>query len=91
VRRRGGRATVRIPWALLGFADPSSRRISVPRHGGTAGTRRVGGVVVTVARAGAPVLVTRRITWAAWNRVRWRERRKAGWPVLRRAFTSVSG
>jgi len=34
---------------------------------------------------------TRGYAWRDWNAVTWHERRKAGFPIVRRAFARVSG
>ena len=88
----GGQTTVelRIPWALLTIADPSSRRAWVPHDDGTITTRPVPRVGVGVAAAGAKARTARPYTWKGWNRVRWHERRKAGFGVLARAFAHAA-
>jgi hypothetical protein len=80
----GGRREVelRLPWMLLGFADPSDRRVYTTNASGVR-TRRVSGV-----RIGTPERTTT-YRWKRWNRVEWHERRKAGWPAVRRAFRSA--
>ena len=40
----GATVEVRIPWALLTFADPSSHQVWVPHRDGTIGTRTVGAI-----------------------------------------------
>jgi hypothetical protein len=88
----GGATTVelRIPWALLTLADPSSKLAWVPHDDGSITTQRVAKIGVAVAAAGAPARVAKPFTWAGWNRVQWHERRKAGWPVLVRAFRAAA-
>jgi hypothetical protein len=81
---RGSTVELRIPWALLEFADPSSHQVFAPSPGSIA-LRRIGAISVTVTPGGR----ARPYRWAGWNRVRWHERRKAGWPTVRRAFGSV--
>jgi hypothetical protein len=68
---------VRIPWALLGFGDPSSQ--TVWKHGG--GTEKVGAIQIDGEGA---------YDWADWTAVRWRERRKAGWDAVAGAFAAAS-
>lgn len=71
---------LRIPWMLLGFADPSSRRVFTPNPAGGVSFRTVGAITVD----------GRRYTWPTWNRVRWHERRKAGWSTLKSAFARAA-
>ena len=81
---------LRLPWALLGFADPSSRALTVPHTDGTVGTERLAesakvgfGIFDPSGRAlGHPA----GHGWEPWQRVRYHERRKAGWHTLRDAF-----
>lgn len=76
----GRTVELRIPWLLLGFADPSSRRVYTPNPAGGVGFSRVGAIRVD----------GRRYTWATWNRVSWHERRKAGWSTLKGAFARAA-
>jgi hypothetical protein len=41
-----------------------------------------------VAAAGRPVQPAKPYRFAGWNRVRWRERRKAGWRTVARAMVT---
>jgi len=68
---------MRLPYALIGFADPSSRRALVVRRNGTLTTSPVGRVGLQVA-AGGEVAETAGYAWDPWQTVTWRERRKAG-------------
>ncbi|MBE2315359.1 hypothetical protein DVA67_005190 [Solirubrobacter sp. CPCC 204708] len=71
----GSDVELRIPWLLLGFADPSSRTVFVP-----------GATGVTFRRVASIRVDGRRYSWKTWNRVQWHERRKQGWPILEQAF-----
>lgn len=71
---------LRIPWMLLGFADPSSKTVFTPNPAGGVGFSRVGSIRVD----------GRRYTWNGWNRVQWHERRKAGWSTLKSAFSRAA-
>jgi hypothetical protein len=82
---RGDVVEVRIPWMLLGYADPSAHLIYEPAGPGPARTEKVG--PLSVAIDGASV---GSYAWSGWNRVSWHERRKAGWPILKRLFSSVA-
>jgi hypothetical protein len=81
---------LRIPWALLTMADPSSRLAWVPHDDGSITTRPVPRIGVAVAPAGAPARTARPYAWSTWNRVRWHERRKAGFGVVARAFARAA-
>ena len=73
---KAGDVELRIPWMLLGFADPSSRTVFTPKPEGGLAFSRVGSIRVD----------GRRYTWKTWNRVQWRERRKQGWSTLKSAY-----
>jgi hypothetical protein len=86
-RVNGNRLHVRVPWALAGFADPSSRRVLVP-NGGAATTVESPGVRATVSAAGVtPAEV--QITWEPWQRVYFTERLKAGAREFRDALVEL--
>jgi hypothetical protein len=70
---------------LLGFADPSSHAIFEIRDGSVS-LAHVKGIRIDVVLRGGRVLSTRLVRWPGWNSVRFTERRKASWPILRRAF-----
>ncbi len=86
----GGGETVelRIPWAMLTFSDPSSHQVWVPKTDGSVGTLDVGRLGIDVAPAGEAAVSTNGYGWDPWNRVEHHERRKAGWPTVRRAMLS---
>jgi hypothetical protein len=86
---RGAVVELRLPWALLGFSDPSSRQVLIPRADGTFGTRTRERVGIAVAAEGG-LLRTAGYAWKDWDAVRWHERRKAGWPALRRALAETA-
>jgi hypothetical protein len=71
---------IRIPWMLLGYADPSSHKV----FDGQGKTRTAGALRITIdGRA-------RTYRWKGWDRVGWHERRKAGWNTVRAAMRSAS-
>jgi hypothetical protein len=73
---------MRLPWALLGFADPSSLKLYEARPDGSIGTidaRRIG---VAVAAGDGALLETSGYAWEPWQGVSWHERRKAGFEEL---------
>jgi hypothetical protein len=72
---------VRVPWGMLGYADPSSHEVAVPRAQSRAvatSTAQISpGVGVTVSASGTDQQ-TGEVTWVNWNRPYWTERLKAG-------------
>ena len=81
----GTTVSASIPWALLTFADPSSRQAWAPNADGTVGAVTSPGVRLMVAAAGR-LATARTYRWPTWNAVRWHERLKAGADLLRAAF-----
>jgi hypothetical protein len=91
VRRGHGLLTIRLPWALLGFSDPSSLSVYVPRADGSVGTARVAAIGVTVAAPPGTPVTAKPLRLHGWNRVtRWQERRKRSWSTLARAFRQAT-
>jgi hypothetical protein len=69
----GGDLVARVPWAMLGYADPSTHRVGVRR-----GRAQVSpGVGVTVSASGTDQH-TGTATWVNWNRPYYTERLKQG-------------
>jgi hypothetical protein len=94
VALRGPVVELRVPWALLGLADPSSRLLTVPRRDGTVGTEPLPagariGIEAFDAAGGSLGAATPGYGWEPWQRVTWHERRKAGWATLRDAFAEA--
>jgi hypothetical protein len=85
VTRQGRTVIVRLPWMLLGFADPSSHTIFAVRNGSVSLAHQRS-VRIDVVLPGGRLLSTRAIGWPGWNSVRFTDRRKASWPILARAF-----
>jgi hypothetical protein len=81
---------LRVPWALIGYADPSSHRSLRGKPDGTMAAVRTGRVGITVQVGGEAPLETAGYDWEDWNRAAWRERRKAGWATLRDAFARTA-
>jgi hypothetical protein len=88
----GGRGVVelRIPWSLLGFADPSSRSVFVPRADGTFGTQTVSRLGFATLPPNGKLTRAKALPLRGWSTVKWHERRKAGWPYVRAAFASLA-
>ena len=80
---------IRLPYALIGFADPSSLRALVVRRDGTVTTAAVGRVGLEVA-VGSEVATTSGYAWEPWQTVAWHERPKAGSAAFAAAVRDVS-
>ncbi|MFI5492453.1 hypothetical protein [Actinoplanes sp. NPDC051859] len=81
--RDGDDLVIRVPWGMLGFADPSAHMIGVPR--GKVLTRTVTpGVGVTVSATGTEQAAGT-VTWTNWNRAYATERLKSGAVLFRDA------
>jgi hypothetical protein len=87
VAAKGTVVELRVPWAVLGFGDPSSLTLYDVRPTGPTRTLRAGRTGIAVAVDGAPLLQTRGYGWEPWQRVTWHERRKRGFDVLARAMS----
>jgi hypothetical protein len=85
--------TVRIPWGMLGYADPSSHEAGVPIPSAsgvaTLNTQISPGVGVDVSADGTDQQ-TGEVTWVNWNRPYWTERLKAGAATFRDAALARS-
>ncbi|MTV26197.1 hypothetical protein FTX61_12370 [Nitriliruptoraceae bacterium ZYF776] len=73
---------LRLPWALLGLADPSSHQALVVSADGELSTTTVDGFEIDVHVGDGPVVSTAGYGWDEWNRVDWHERVKDGAGVL---------
>jgi hypothetical protein len=89
----GDELTVQVPWALLGYADPSSHEVAVPLPGRSAvaplTTQISPGVGVTVSASGTDQQAGE-VTWVNWNRVAFTERLKRGASAFRDAALDVT-
>jgi hypothetical protein len=82
VAAAGNVVEIRLPWALLGFADPSSLTLYDEKPGEEIGTLDAGRIGIAVASDGDPPLTTSGYAWEGWQSVTWHERRKAGFEEL---------
>ena len=82
VAARGQVVEVRLPWALLGFSDPSSLKLFVEHPTRETETTDALPIRAGIVAGDDPVLTTSPYTWEAWNAVTWHERRKAGFDDL---------
>ncbi len=92
-RLDGGDLTVRVPWALLGLADPSAHRVTVPVPAGSGvarfATRVTPGLRLTASATGTDQSVGD-VTWVDWNRPYHTERLKQGAVLFRDAALDVT-
>ena len=79
---------VRVPWALLGYADPSSHQVGVP-VGQRLTMRTSPGVGVVVSASGTDQ-ITGEVHWVNWNRPYYTERLKQGAGLFRDAALDVT-
>ncbi|MDY7090026.1 MAG: hypothetical protein SYR96_33650 [Actinomycetota bacterium] len=89
-RLDGDNLTVRAPWAMLGFADPSAHRVAVPKDGKL--TMQVSpGVTVSLTASGTDQVIGQ-VRWSDWLRPHYSERIKQGAASLRdAALATASG
>jgi hypothetical protein len=76
----GDDLVLRVPWAMLGFADPSSHRVA---------GKVSPGVTITLSASGSMQTVDQ-VTWPNWNRPYYTERLKQGAELFRNAALSVT-
>ena len=86
-RAGGDTVRMRIPWAMLGFADPSSR--TVLGAGDPATTQTVSGITLSFS-VGGSVPYRTRFTWPTWTETRYAERAKAGQAQVGVAFAALN-
>jgi hypothetical protein len=80
---------IRLPYALIGLADPSSLRALVVSRDGALATSPVGRVGLEVA-VGSELATTTGYAWDPWQTVAWHERQKAGIAAYAAAVADVS-
>jgi hypothetical protein len=83
-RRDGDDLVVRVPWAMLGYADPSAHMVAVPQRSGGFRPAVSPGVGLTVSAAGTDQFVGD-VTWVNWNRPYYTVRLKQGAEAFRDA------
>jgi hypothetical protein len=79
-----------LPWALLGYSDPSSSKLFEEHPQGPTTTLAAGRVGIGVLSEGTPLLATSGYAWERWQRVTWNERRKAGFDDLASTMRELS-
>ena len=85
----GSVVEMRVPWAMVGLSDPSSRAGLVVSPEGDLSTAAVERLGITVA-VGAGGEDTAGYAWESWNAVTWRERLKEGVHVFVDAVREVN-
>jgi hypothetical protein len=88
-RRDGDDLVVRVPWALLGYADPSAHMVGRP-SGRELKLQVSPGAGLTVSASGTDQFVGD-VTWVNWNRPYWTERLKQGAGQFRDAALELMG
>jgi len=84
--RDGNEIKLRLPWSLLGLADPSSR--TALGEGTPADLVQISGIRFTMTTG--RTTVRSRFTWDKWNYTTYTERRKAGLGALTDAMAELS-
>jgi hypothetical protein len=98
-----GTIEVRIPWMLLNFTDPSSRRVlqdgaAAETFGGELGTLTIDSIgIVASARDVDGQWTTwprspepaARFTWPTWEAPNWKERRRLAFDEMRRTWQTM--
>lgn len=79
---------VRLPWAMAGFSDPSSRLALSVAQDGTLSALPVDRVGISVA-VDDYLAVTNGYSWEPWQHVTWHERPKAGLATFAAAVRDV--
>jgi hypothetical protein len=88
-RRDGDDLVIRVPWAMLGYADPSAHMVGVPNRSGDLDLVVSPGIGLTVSATGTDQFVGD-VTWVNWNRPYWTERLKQGAEAVRDAALEVT-
>jgi hypothetical protein len=88
-RRDGDDLVVRVPWAMLGYADPSAHMVGVPQRSGGFRPTVSPGVGLTVSATGTDQFVGD-VTWVNWNRPYYTVRLKQGAEAFRDAALDLS-
>jgi hypothetical protein len=90
VSAKGSVIEVRLPWALLGYSDPSSLTLYEEHPRGPTTTLKGGRVGIAALSDGGPLLRTRGYAWDPWQRVTWHERKKAGFDEFASTMRDVA-
>jgi hypothetical protein len=90
VAAQGNVVEVRLPWALLGYSDPSSLMLLEVHPKGVITTMKGGRVGIAALSDGSALLTTSGYSWDPWQRVAWNERKKAGFDDLASTMRELS-
>ena len=87
---RGSKTEIRIPWGLIGFADPSSKLVINDFHTtNELGTVKTKGVSMSVCREGTESTTDLKLyTWQDWDMPTTKERLKESYYVLKEYFAT---
>lgn len=85
---KGTTVELRLPYMLLGFSDPSSRKLYTQHPDGNVDTSDFERAGIGVY-AGDSLLETSGYTWNPWDTVNWHERRKAGFGTVAAAMRDL--
>lgn len=88
-RRDGDDLIIRVPWAMLGYADPSAHMVGVPMASRDLTLVVSPGVGLTVSATGTDQFVGD-VTWVNWNRPYYTARLKQGAGHFRDALLEVA-
>ena len=80
----------RLPWALLGYSDPSSLTLYEEHPNGATTTLEGGRVGIAVLSEGSALLTSDGYAWDPWQSVTWNERQKAGFDGLASTMRELS-
>lgn len=85
----GNTLNMRIPWSMLGVADPSSATAVVPNENGDPVGVPITGLPFTIDTGDGPAPYGE-VKWDPWQQAQATERMKRGWKDLRLAFVETS-
>jgi len=81
---------LRLPWMLLGFADPSSLKLIDEQPQAPTRTLSAGRLGIAALADGDELLKTAGYGWEPWQEVTWHERRKQGFDDLASTMRELS-
>ena len=79
---------LRIPWGMIGMADPSSKLVLRPQLNTKMTTLPIDRIGIGIVGPDNVLYPTAGYSWAGWNLPKWHERKKMGWPIVQSAFYS---
>jgi hypothetical protein len=88
--RHSNALEIRVPYAAIGIADPSSRQALVVAPDGSLSTESFDEVGITVWGDGV-LHQTTGYSWGAWQAAEWHQRLRVGYEVLSATLAKVGG